>query len=99
MISCQTFCRYLWGYVYYIRLRDRKGFAVSSSPIIEKSSANAPHLSRTANSPELNEPAPGAEHEQHGHGVEWAELARIAFVALAAAAVWFRLWEPFSRIP
>jgi len=30
--------------------------------------------------------------------VEWAELARIAFVALAAAAVWFRLWEPFPHI-
>jgi heavy metal translocating P-type ATPase len=71
---------------------------MSSSPIIEKSSANAPHLRPKANSPQLNEPAPGAEHEQHGHGVEWAELARIAFVALAAAAVWFRLWEPFPHI-
>ena len=26
------------------------------------------------------------------------ELARIAFVALAAAAVWFRVWEPFARV-
>jgi len=26
------------------------------------------------------------------------DLARIAFVAICAAAVWFRLWEPFSRI-
>ena len=68
---------------------------MSSSPIIEKSHANPPHLSQTRNSPERNEPDAGAEHEQHGHRVEWAELARIAFVALAAAAVWFRLWEPF----
>jgi heavy metal translocating P-type ATPase len=30
--------------------------------------------------------------------VERAELARIAFVALAAAAVWFRLWEPFPHL-
>ncbi len=30
--------------------------------------------------------------------MEWAELVRIAFVALAAAAVWFRLWEPFPHI-
>ena len=30
--------------------------------------------------------------------MEWAELGRIAFVALAAAAVWFRLWEPFPHI-
>jgi Cd2+/Zn2+-exporting ATPase/Cu+-exporting ATPase len=43
---------------------------------------------------------PGAapEHAEHPHGLEWVELARIAFVALAAAAVWFHLWEPFSRI-
>ena len=26
------------------------------------------------------------------------ELARIVFVALAAAAVWFRVWEPFDRV-
>jgi heavy metal translocating P-type ATPase len=30
--------------------------------------------------------------------LDWIELVRIAFVALAAAAVWFRLWEPFSHI-
>jgi P-type Cu+ transporter len=35
---------------------------------------------------------------EHGHGVEWADLARIGFVILAAAAVWFRIWEPFPRI-
>jgi len=71
---------------------------MSSSPIIEKSSATSPRLSQSGNSPQLNEPDPGAEHEQHDHGVEWAELARIAFVAMAAAAVWFRLWEPFPHI-
>jgi heavy metal translocating P-type ATPase len=32
------------------------------------------------------------------HGIEWLELVRIAFVALAAAAVWFRVWEPFPHI-
>jgi hypothetical protein len=31
-------------------------------------------------------------------GLEWIELARIAFLALAAAAVWFRVWEPFPRV-
>ena len=40
----------------------------------------------------------GPEHAEHEHGFEWVELARIAFVALAAAAVWFRVWEPFPRI-
>ena len=71
---------------------------MSFSPTIEKSQANPPHLSQTRNSPELNERDPSVEHEQHGQGVEWAELARIAFVALAAAALWFRLWEPFPHI-
>src|SRR6202795_632977 len=71
---------------------------MSSSPIIEKSPANPPHLTETRNPPELNDPDLSAEHEEHGHGVEWAELVRIAFVALAAAAVWFRLWEPFPHV-
>src|ERR1700733_3772173 len=41
------------------------------------------------------------EHEDghdHSHGSDWLEAARIAFVALAAVAVWFKLWEPFSAV-
>ncbi len=37
------------------------------------------------------------EHE-HEHGFELVEVLRVVFVALAAAAVWFHLWEPFRRI-
>ncbi len=45
----------------------------------------------------------GRKHASHAepseaNGVEWLELARIAFVALAAAAVWFRVWEPFPHV-
>jgi cation transport ATPase len=29
---------------------------------------------------------------------KWVELIRIVFVALAAVAVWFRVWEPFPHI-
>ena len=36
--------------------------------------------------------SPGEDHE-HGFGV--VEVLRVVFVALAAAAVWFHLWEPF----
>src|SRR5579862_5859100 len=43
-----------------------------------------------------------AVHEDHDHGhehgFEWGDIARIAFVAMAAAAVWFRLWEPFPNV-
>jgi heavy metal translocating P-type ATPase len=39
------------------------------------------------------------EHEHHDdeHGSQLVEVLRVVFVALAAAAVWFRLWEPFHR--
>jgi len=70
---------------------------MSASPTIEKSVTNPPHLSEKRKSPELKEPDSGADHEERAHGVEWTELVRISFVALAAAAVWFRLWEPFTH--
>src|ERR1700688_4379489 len=36
------------------------------------------------------------EHDDHEHAFEWTEMARIVLVGLAAAAVWFRVWEPVS---
>jgi heavy metal translocating P-type ATPase len=36
------------------------------------------------------------EHDDHEHSFEWPEMVRIALVGLAAATVWFRLWEPVS---
>ena len=39
-----------------------------------------------------------ADDHEHDHPFEWFEAARIAFVAISAAAVWFRVWEPFSAI-
>src|SRR5258705_11846636 len=48
---------------------------------------------------------PAAEaHDDHDdqhdgeHAFAWSEAARIAFVALAAAAVWFRVWEPLASV-
>ena len=38
------------------------------------------------------------EERQHEHGFEAVEVLRVVFVALAAAAVWFHLWEPFHRV-
>lgn len=45
----------------------------------------------------------GHEHDDdHGHDhehlFEWQEAARIAVVAIAAAGVWFRIWEPFPAV-
>jgi heavy metal translocating P-type ATPase len=71
---------------------------MSSLPTIKKSPTTTSEFERSLNSSERKESQLRPEHEEHGQGVKWTDLARIAFVTLAAAAVWFRLWEPFSRI-
>lgn len=41
------------------------------------------------------------DHEDghdHDHPFEWQEAVRIGVVALAAALVWFRVWEPLSTV-
>jgi Cd2+/Zn2+-exporting ATPase/Cu+-exporting ATPase len=40
----------------------------------------------------------GDHDHDHEHGFAWPEALRIALVAFAAAAVWFRLWEPFRAV-
>ena len=37
-------------------------------------------------------------HSEHEHEFEWIEGVRIVAVALAAAAVWFRVWEPLRSV-
>ena len=39
-----------------------------------------------------------SEEHDHEHAFELIEVLRVLFVALAAAAVWFHLWEPFHRV-
>jgi Cd2+/Zn2+-exporting ATPase/Cu+-exporting ATPase len=36
------------------------------------------------------------EHDDPEHVFEWTEMVRIGLVGLAAAMVWFRVWEPVS---
>ena len=69
---------------------------MNASHSIERNPANGPQLYESSNSQEVKEPK--VSGNEHDHGLEWTELARIAFVALAAAAVWFRLWEPFPHV-
>ena len=45
----------------------------------------------------------GHEHDDedghdHEHPFEWQEALRIGFVAVAAALVWFRVWEPITTV-
>src|ERR1700730_15856194 len=57
-----------------------------------------PKASMQSNKKPAHLAAPIKTEPAHEHELEWVELVRIAFVALAAAAVWFRVWEPFPRI-
>ncbi len=43
---------------------------------------------------------PESDHHEHDHehAFELVEVLRVMFVTLAAAAVWFHLWEPFHRV-
>jgi heavy metal translocating P-type ATPase len=38
------------------------------------------------------------DHEGHDHGFELGDGIRIVLVAVAAALVWFRVWEPFAHV-
>ena len=42
--------------------------------------------------------ADAAEGHTEDHHLETADIVRIITVALASVAVWFHLWEPFSRV-
>jgi len=71
---------------------------MNPSPTINKSHPRPSEFVEKGSSPERKQADLCTEHEEHEHGVEWAELVRIALVAVSAAAVWFRLWEPFTHI-
>ena len=66
---------------------------------------NPPVRSGVADQSQVRTTVPAAEaHDDHDdqhdgeHVFAWPESARIAFVALAAAAVWFRVWEPLASV-
>jgi heavy metal translocating P-type ATPase len=60
-------------------------------------------LGKSLNGPQVY--SSSAAHEQavesgaeQAHGFEWTESARIAVVAVAAAGVWFGIWEPLPNV-
>jgi heavy metal translocating P-type ATPase len=71
---------------------------MSAPPLIEKNLATDPQIHGNPNSPQMRQSTHDSEHNEDGHGIEWTELVRIAFVVFGATAVWFRLWEPFPRV-
>jgi heavy metal translocating P-type ATPase len=70
---------------------------MSAPNLINRDRADGPRLHEDSHHSEVKDRLT-PEHSEHEHGFEWAEIARIAFVAFAAAAVWFRLWEPFPHV-
>jgi heavy metal translocating P-type ATPase len=38
------------------------------------------------------------EHDDHEHALEWPEVLRIGLVAISAASVWWRLYEPLPSV-
>jgi heavy metal translocating P-type ATPase len=70
---------------------------MSAPNLIDRYRADGLYLHEDSHHSEAKDPLT-SEHSEHEHGFEWTELARIALVALAAAAVWFRVWEPFPHI-
>jgi len=71
---------------------------MSAPQLVEKTRTTHSPFSESHESAEMKEPDDGTEHPEHAHGFEWIEIIRIAFVVFSAAAVWFRLWEPFPRV-
>jgi heavy metal translocating P-type ATPase len=67
----------------------------NSMPSLEDQALNRT-IVPVAHSPSLDHD--DHEHEDHEHPFEWSEMVRIALVGLAAAAAWFRVWEPLSSV-
>src|SRR5580692_11381497 len=70
---------------------------MSAPQSAEKTRTTVP-FSESPASLEMKRPKNDSKHAEQEHGFEWVELIRIAFVACAAGAVWFRVWEPFPHI-
>ena len=70
----------------------------------------APYAATLADEARARKTAPAAESDAHhgrghdhnrpahGHAFRWPEALRIGFVALAAALIWFSVWEPIAAV-
>jgi len=75
---------------------------MSAPHLTERNAANSPQPRENSDTAEIRQPKTSEpsehDHAEHDQAFGWADLGRIAFVALAAVTVWFRLWEPFPHI-
>src|SRR5919109_4253664 len=70
---------------------------MTSKAILADTRENGGHVASSAPAIPAT-PQDDAHQPEHGHAVGAGELIRIGAVVLIAAAVWFRLWEPFPRV-
>lgn len=70
---------------------------MSAPNLIDRNPQYSPSPHDDSSNPDMQDSVT-SEHSEHDHAFEWSEIVRIAFVALAAAAVWFRFWEPSPHI-
>ncbi len=70
---------------------------MSTPDLIDQQLTKGPQSVPDQKPPQTEEREHPSHAESSEHGIEWLELVRIAFVALGAAAVWFRVWEPFPH--
>jgi len=70
--------------------------------VITKAGAVTTDTSQGCDSSEITHKAEAAVEEAEGHAedhhLEVTDMIRIAFVAIACAAVWFRVWEPYTSV-
>jgi heavy metal translocating P-type ATPase len=59
-----------------------------SQPIVKEARTNTPQLSIPAGAGGKLEAPQSDEHEK-SHGLDWVEVGRVLFVAVAAASIWF----------
>lgn len=70
---------------------------MSAPSLIDRNPQHSPSPHFDSSRSETEQPTT-SEHSERDHPFEWSEIIRIVFVALAAVAVWVRLWEPFPHV-
>jgi heavy metal translocating P-type ATPase len=67
-------------------------------PDVKESPPVTSVVPETAASVSMTHDSEAHDHEDHEHGFKLQDGIRIALVAVAAALVWFRVWEPFAHV-
>ena len=67
-------------------------------PDVKESLPTTSVIPETTASVPITQGSEAHDHEGHDHGFKLQDGIRIVLVAVAAALVWFRVWEPFAHV-